>query len=105
MSNTKQAMQWLIEGRKIRATEWAPEHFINIAQDGAIIDSNNKVLPLFFYSDMAWELYLEPKKTKKVKFLAYVSPSGNFVHYEEGRKLVIGCKRVPSQDFEAEVEE
>ncbi len=56
--NDKEAMQALIDGKKVKQTPWRNNYFIEFDLDGDLINDQGKYAQLGFGSD--WALYEEP---------------------------------------------
>ena len=56
--NTKQAMEALLEGKKVKSTRWNKGQYIVLTSDGSVVDEEEN---LYKVENTTYELYEEPK--------------------------------------------
>lgn len=68
--NFEEARKALLEGKKVRCVDWAPEDYIYFDEKNMVVRDNNDDIQTYgiynFFKDREWELYEEPKKVIKV---------------------------------------
>lgn len=69
--NNREAIQALLEGKKIRVKNWSSSSYIYFCEKG-IIGENGRSEYFSFSNKNEWELYEEPKKKKKITFYEYI---------------------------------
>ena len=97
----REMMEWCLGGGKVSLgiykteLEWFDERGRWVNRFGEVSVSH--------YSN--YSKHIPPKKTKKVKLLAYLASCGELRLYEEGKTPVdFEWHRVPSEDKEIEIE-
>ena len=63
--NTKEAIQAMLDGKKVRDTKWLNQHEYLYIQDGEIMCETGAKLKYFSISG-TWEIYEEPKPKQTV---------------------------------------
>lgn len=72
----REAMQALLDGKKIRRGHWDKGEYFIFEEDCLYNHRNNKIVLDFTFiynSKELWELYEEPKKKKTIKFYEYIN--------------------------------
>ena len=83
--NTKEAIQAMLDGKKVRDTKWTNQHEYLYIQDGDIMCEKGIKLCNFNISGI-WEIYEEPKPKQVVvieKWLIYDNLSKSYSIAEE----------------------
>ena len=74
---TKEAIQAMLDGKKVRVKTQDAQEYIYISDDGYIVDENNELID--FTNSRNWEIYKEPKPKRTVvieKWLCYSQHRG-----------------------------
>ena len=61
---TKEAIQAMLDGKKVRVKTQDAQEYIYISDDGYIVDENNELIG--FTNSSNWEIYEEPKPKQTV---------------------------------------
>lgn len=69
--SSKEAIEALMAGKKVRCTEWVKDAYVYYDQESLTVKDNNDNIQMFtcfneYFSNNQWELYEEPKKLIKV---------------------------------------
>ena len=77
---TKEAIQAMLEGKKVRATNWEKEYYIQFSENAGFIDESLAVT--YVTPEEDWEIYEEPKQTVTVE--KWLCLDGGFYFTLEG---------------------
>jgi hypothetical protein len=66
MADIKKAIEWLLEGKKVRQMCWEPDEYIKLSNDEVLDESDDCYPPgkWMWYKNESWELYEEPDTWK-----------------------------------------
>jgi hypothetical protein len=63
MSNARQVMEWLLQGKKVRRADWENKsHFIFLDFEKNTISNSHGFITISTLDNTDWELFPEPKK-------------------------------------------
>ena len=80
--NTKQAIQAMLDGKKVKKSSWGEQEYILLSSDGYVIDNYGSTYSIQNAND--WEIYEEPKPVQTVtieKWLC-IEDGENYCIYE-----------------------
>ena len=62
---TKEAIQAMLDGKKVRDVKWVPEEYIYISEGDIVCEKGTKLYS-FNVANTGWEIYEEPKPKQTV---------------------------------------
>ena len=89
---TKEAIQAMLDGKKVRDVKWVPEEYIYISEGDIVCEKGTK-LHSFNVANTDWEIYEEPKPKQIVvieKWLCSVVEDSYYV-IECTKEFMSGC--------------
>lgn len=77
---TKEAIQAMLDGKKVRATNWEDGYYVQFSENAGFIDESLAIIDVTI--EEKWEIYEEPKQKQTVtieKWLCSVVENSYFI--------------------------
>jgi hypothetical protein len=62
MKNKREMYEHLVKGGKLRDKNWPKEEYVNLNEEGELVDNEKDSCDILFANPHNWEIYKEPKK-------------------------------------------